>query len=90
MLEKINKPIKLRKEKQMSFTDDEVKNFTNMDLEQEILSCWGIIEDLNIVSQAKTLENALNIIESLKDIYGYKFERCFHVFEEMLRSKRNY
>ena len=46
------------------------------DLEQEILRCWNILEDIELVRGQPEL------IDSLKEVYEAKFQRCFDTFSE--------
>lgn len=57
------------------------------DLEQQILNCWNIIDDLDLLEElvlekkASTDEIA-NFVLGLKTIYKQKFEKCFNTFEQ--------
>jgi hypothetical protein len=46
------------------------------DLEQEILRCWAILEDIELVKDKPEL------VDSLKAVYEAKFQRCFDTFTE--------
>jgi hypothetical protein len=67
---------------------------TRFDLEQAILDCWGITDDLDVLFEAimdKDLDadKTANIILGLKDLYHLKFEKTFNLFEEMIREDHN-
>ena len=51
------------------------------DLEQEILRCWNILEDIELVRGQPEL------IDSLKEVYEAKFQRCFDSFSEYWQSE---
>ena len=57
------------------------------DMEQSIMSCWNIIEDLKLlnenVSQNEnfTKEDISNYLLGLETIYQMKFDKCFNNFE---------
>jgi len=51
------------------------------DLEQEILRCWAILEDIELVRGRPEL------IDSLKAVYEAKFQRCFDTFTEYWQSE---
>jgi len=51
------------------------------DLEQEILRCWAILEDIELVRGQPEL------IDSLKEVYEAKFQRCFDTFSEYWQSE---
>jgi hypothetical protein len=50
------------------------------DLEQEILRCWAILEDIELVRDKPEL------IDSLRAVYEAKFQRCFDTFTEYWQS----
>ena len=52
------------------------------DLEQEILRCWNILEDIELVRGQPEL------IDSLKEVYEAKFQRCFDTFSEYWQSQK--
>ena len=51
------------------------------DLEQEILRCWAILEDIELVRGRPEL------IDSLKEVYEAKFQRCFDTFTEYWQAE---
>ena len=51
------------------------------DLEQEILRCWNILEDIELVRGQPEL------IDSLRAVYEAKFQRCFDTFSEYWKDK---
>ena len=51
------------------------------DLEQEILRCWNILEDMEL------LKDKPELIDSLKEVYEAKFQRCFDTFSEYWQSE---
>ena len=53
------------------------------DLEQEILRCWAILEDIELVRDKPEL------IDSLKEIYEVKFQRCFDTFTEYWQAEKS-
>lgn len=61
------------------------------ELEQQILDCWGICEDLDMLFEAvmEDLERdkIANILLGMKDLYQLKFEKAFNTFEEMISEK---
>ena len=66
------------------------KNPTNniFDLEQAILSCWNVVDDLNLLysesmerSPPFTPDEWANIILGMKELYEIKFNKCFREFE---------
>jgi len=74
----------------------------HMDLEQEIMSCWNVVDDLellydNIVNDASnkfdmpadTEDRLGNIVLGLKELYQMRFERTFSTFEQVVFPKNN-
>ena len=74
----------------------------NYDLEQEIMSCWNVVDDLellydNIVNNtsnkfdmpADTEHRLGNIVLGLKELYQMRFERTFSTFEQVVFPKNN-
>ena len=52
------------------------------DLEQEILRCWAILEDIELVRGRPEL------IDSLKEVYEAKFQKCFDTFTEYWQAEK--
>lgn len=52
------------------------------DLEQEILRCWNILEDMEL------LKDKPELIDSLKEVYEAKFQRCFDTFSEYWQAEK--
>jgi len=53
------------------------------DLEQEILRCWAILEDIELVRGRPEL------IDSLKAVYEAKFQKCFDIFTEFWQEEQS-
>jgi len=58
------------------------------DLEQAILSCWNVVDDLNLLysecmerDPSLTPDQWANIILGMKEVYEIKFNKCFREFE---------
>jgi hypothetical protein len=55
------------------------------DLEQEIMSCWTVVEDLKIVAEKYEDDDEIsNIMLGLSWVYQMKFEHLFNTFEMCL------
>jgi hypothetical protein len=63
---------------------------TRFDLEQEIMSCWNITTDLDVVYQAEHLyddENAMqNALLGLMSLYELKFAKLWATFESCVET----
>lgn len=62
------------------------------DLEQDIMRCWGIIEDIEALREnmldgerEMTTDEIDNYLLGLKALYSVKFERLFDTFEDCLQ-----
>jgi hypothetical protein len=66
-------------------------NKDRFDLEQEILDCWGVVDDLDVIISSEQLElndDILNILIGLKQLYQLKFERTFATFEQLVSQRK--
>lgn len=66
-----------------------VKRF---DLEQRIIDCWGVVDDIRDVytmhqdKRELTVDEMSNILTGLEHLYQVKFELLFDTFEQHLRE----
>lgn len=64
------------------------------DLEQQILDCWHVTDDLDMLlehtmeSENLNRDKISNIILGMKELYQLKFERCFDTFERLIKEKK--
>lgn len=64
------------------------------DLEQQILDCWHVTDDLNMLlehimeSDNLDKDRISNIVLGMKELYNLKFQRCFDTFETLLQDKK--
>lgn len=68
------------------------------DLEQDIMSCWGVVDDIKLVMElvcdsgefvglpAKAEDRLANLLLGLQSMYQLKFEKCFRTFETLLQQ----
>jgi len=61
------------------------------DLEQSIMGCWNIIEDLKtlqrgVVDKSISDDDTANILIGIEKLYQLKFEQCFETFEDFLKE----
>lgn len=64
------------------------------ELEQQIIGCWQIVDELKVVSEAVlerdlTADQVVNLLMGLEQLYQLKFERCFETFEQLLQEQRH-
>jgi len=64
---------------------------TQFDLEQQIMDCWHVVDDLKVVSESLVEddldpEKAANILIGLEQLYQLKFDRMFRTFEKLQKE----
>lgn len=62
------------------------------DLEQSIMQCWGVCEDIELLLlkwEGLNEDQKQNYLNGLHQMYQMKFERCFESFENVLANNRN-
>ena len=55
------------------------------DLEQQILECWRITDDITDLEQQGA--NVTDMV-SLASVYEYKFQKLWNTFEKMIEEKQ--
>jgi hypothetical protein len=67
---------------------EKIDRFT---LEQDIMECWGVVDDIKVLTGNSSLmndpqrmDNALNAITVL---YQLKFEKLFNTFETLVHER---
>ena len=64
---------------------------TGFDLEQEILDCWHVTDDIQAILDTERLDlndEMQNVLIGLKTLYQLKFERTFSTFEQLIRERK--
>jgi hypothetical protein len=56
-----------------------MKDISTFDFEQAIMSCWSIVEDLELLEQSP-------MTRSLAIVYQSKFEKLFSMFEDLCKE----
>ena len=56
------------------------------DLEQQIMSCWNIVDDLDFIINDNSDDTTMNIVLGMKSLYQKKFEKLFDTFEKCIRN----
>lgn len=62
------------------------------DLEQNILDCWKITDDIdllykNVMESDLDKDNVSNVLLGLQAIYSMRFEQLWETFETVVRNK---
>lgn len=64
---------------------------SRFDLEQEIIQCWGVVEDIGTVIEmydsCRTEDEVLNALIGMRALYEQKFSTMFDTFETCLRKR---
>ena len=67
------------------------------DVEQSIMQCWGVVDDLKLLTEQVydrpkplTEDELGNIILGMQTLYQLKFEKCFDEFEELCKNYHKY
>lgn len=65
------------------------------DLEQQILDCWHIVDDLKVLEEGVldkgiSVDEIANISIGLEKLYQLKFEKLFNTFENHCREFHKY
>lgn len=64
------------------------------DLEQEMLSCWNITDEIKLLNEnvlendSLTKDQISNYLLGLSTIYEMKFQKMFNHFEVMVQDKK--
>ena len=65
---------------------------TRFDLEQEIMDCWGVTEDIKTIykyhldKEALSENELINVLIGLEKLYAMKFELLFDTFETLIKQ----
>lgn len=62
------------------------------DVEQSLMSCWTVIDDIKLLSEAvldgkMDTDDIANYLIGLHSVYGLKFQKCFDQFSELQRRQ---
>ncbi len=64
------------------------------DLEQQIMDCWHVTDDLECVFEHLMETNSIdrdaiaNIILGMQGLYQLKFEKLFNTFEQLINDRK--
>jgi hypothetical protein len=64
---------------------------SRFDLEQQIMSCWQIVDDIKIVDEyvlegGLTKDQISNALLGMQEIYQMKFDKLFRNFESLVHD----
>lgn len=75
----------------MTSDDKHTQSSDRFELEQLILRCWGITEDIDLIVRQldqASVEGTRSHLEGLKVLCSLRFEALFDLFENMVREKQ--
>ena len=59
-------------------------------LEDQIMECWGVVDDLDMVYSTEALyqdqDRMMNVLLGLHELYNIRFQRMFDTFEKMVHE----
>lgn len=53
------------------------------ELEQSILKCWGVIDDINLLADFNSSQDKY---KALAEVYEIRFQQCWNIFEGMIKE----
>ena len=69
-----------------------LEDIDRFDLEQEIMACWNVVDDLDVFlsrymdGPEMSEDDVANVILGIKSLYHLKFDKCFATFEQLLKN----
>lgn len=63
------------------------------DLEQQIMNCWQIVEDVKLLNEyvleeGLTKDQISNALLGMEEIYQMKFDKLFRTFESLVHDRK--
>ena len=75
----------------MTSDDKHTQSSDRFDLEQLILRCWSVTEDIDLIVKqldSANVEDTRSQLEGLKVLCNLRFEALFDLFENMVKEKQ--
>ena len=75
----------------MTSDDKHTQSSDRFDLEQLILRCWSVTEDIDLIVKQldqANVEDTRSHLEGLKVLGNLRFEALFDLFETMVKEKQ--
>ena len=67
-----------------------IKPTTRFTLEDQIMECWGVVDDLDMVYSTEALyedqDRMMNVLLGMQELYRLRFERLFQTFEHLVHE----
>ena len=63
------------------------------DLEQQIMECWHITDDVSVLTEEilegdLTKDKIINVLTGLEQLYTIRFNKLFRTYEQLLAAKK--
>jgi hypothetical protein len=63
---------------------------TRFTLEDQIMECWGVVGDLDMVYSTEALyedqDRMMNVLLGMQELYKIRFQRLFDTFEHLIHE----
>lgn len=67
-----------------------MKPVTRFTLEDQIMECWGVVDDLDMVYSTEALyedqDRMMNVLLGMQELYRIRFHRLFLTFEHLIQE----
>lgn len=67
-----------------------MKPITRFTLEDQIMECWGVVDDIDMVYSNEALyhdeDRMMNVLLGMQELYRLRFERLFQTFEHLVHE----
>jgi len=67
-----------------------MKPITRFTLEDRIMECWGVVDDLDMIYSTEALyedqDRMMNTLLGLQELYKIRFQRMFDAFEHLVHE----
>ena len=63
------------------------------DLEQQIMECWHITDDVSVLTEEilegnLTKDKIVNVLTGLEQLYAIRFNKLFRTYEQVLAERK--
>lgn len=68
-----------------------MKSLDRFLLEQQMLDCWKITDDLEIalkITESEDIDNIQNALIGIKTLYNQRFGDMFNTFSELIKNRQ--
>ena len=67
-----------------------MRPITRFTLEDQIMECWGVVDDIDMVYSTEALyedqDRMMNVLLGMQELYRLRFERLFQTFEHLIHE----